>query len=550
MALALPQYETDQLISVIGSKRPVAHQLKLILSALASQPQRMRFIDPFCGSGLVSRIARNLGMQVSACDLEPFSFITAHVYLSLSSDDLIPLFSEFGGLDAYLSMLNLEGLYAAHAHEHASFQYLSRYYAPQDDDHPDGNQQRLFFTAANARFLDTVRQEIETTWVEGRITASEKAIILASILYEASRKANTSGTFTSYHKRGPLRSRITESCTLRPPVLPDTSLPTGEVSISDAAEFVKKYRADICFLDPPSSAQQYGSAYHLLNTITLWDNYIPSEATDAQGRLVDRSGIRKDWRQTKSPFCSQKDADAAFVHLLNAVDARHIVLTYPRNGIVSAERIYELLSARHTPISILPLFKPNQGGRQGAGGKNHIEQVFITGPKSSFSLSVDGGLALLSRMERLDALTHSVFRTVQHRPPFTFIAGLLLDRLPSYEVLAQYPLEVLDAHIAYLEQQVCTRADEAMSVLYLACIHAGSIIDGVSRSRLEKRLFQLVRHMVSDATPDQIRDIESRFDQLNEQLGDADTTSLPIHERLHSFLRLSYHTQQEDLSER
>jgi cob(I)alamin adenosyltransferase len=97
---------------------------------------------------------------------------------------------------------------------------------------------------------------------------------------------------------------------------------------------------------------------------------------------------------------------------------------------------------------------------------------------------------------------------------------------------------------------VCTRADEAMSVLYLACIHAGSIIDGVSRSRLEKRLFQLVRHMATDATPDQIRDIESRFDQLNEQLGDADTNSLPIHERLHSFLRLSYHAQQEDLSER
>jgi adenine-specific DNA-methyltransferase len=550
VALALPQYETDQLISLIGSKRPVAQQLKLILRALASRPDQMCFLDPFCGSSVVSRIARNLGMQVHACDLEPFSFITSHVYLSLSSDDLMPLFSEFGGLDAYLSMLNLEGLYAAHAHEHASFRYLSRYYAPQSDESPDGNGERLFFTAANARFLDTVRQEIENAWVEHRITATEKAIILASILYESSRKANTSGTFTAYHKRGPLRSRIVESCTLRPPVLPDASLPVGDVSISDAAEFVKKYQADICFLDPPSSPQQYGSAYHLLNTITLWDHYTPSQLRDAQGNLVDRSGIRKDWNKTKSPFCSQKDADAAFVHLLNSVDARHIVLTYPRNGIVSAERIYELLSARHTPVSILPLFKPNQGGRQAAGGKNHIEQVFITGSNSSFYLSVDGGLELLSRMERLDALTHRVFRTVQHRPPFHFIGGLILDRLPSYDVLDRFSQDELDAHIACLEQQVCLSADEAMSILYLACINAGSIIDGASRARLEKRLFQLVRQSVEEGDSDQVNLMETRFNQLFDQLGEPDTTALHVNERLHTFLRLAYHTKQEALSER
>lgn len=83
MALALPRYETNQLISIIGSKRPISDSLRLILSSLTPRRGTPLFLDPFCGSGVVSRLARGMGMAVRAGDTQPFSYLINHVYLSL-----------------------------------------------------------------------------------------------------------------------------------------------------------------------------------------------------------------------------------------------------------------------------------------------------------------------------------------------------------------------------------------------------------------------------------------------------------------------------------
>ncbi|MDD2296717.1 MAG: DNA adenine methylase, partial [Sphaerochaetaceae bacterium] len=307
MALALPRYETNQLISIIGSKRPISDSLRLILSSLTPRRGTPLFLDPFCGSGVVSRLARGMGMAVRAGDTQPFSYLINHVYLSLENDDLNPMLPEMGGLDAYFSLLNMQGLFASESASALARPFLSRYYAPQDDEDYDGKRERLFFTAANARFLDAVREVIETDWIEGRISANEKAVVLASILYEASRKANTSGSFTAYHKSfagagNVIRKRIVEPCLLTPPVLPDAEVPRGEMNLCEASKFVKRSSADICYLDPPATVHQYGSTYHLLNTITMWDDFSPSNQRDKEGQLLSKAGIRSDWKQTHSPF--------------------------------------------------------------------------------------------------------------------------------------------------------------------------------------------------------------------------------------------------------
>jgi adenine-specific DNA-methyltransferase len=555
VAISLPRYETDQLISVIGSKRPIAEHLRIILSSLAAHTKHTLFLDPFCGSGTVSRIARSLGFSVRASDLEPFSFIINHVYLTLSHDDLLPLFTEMGGIDAYLSLLNLEGLYASLERDNLSHAYLSRHYAPQSDTHFDANKERLFFTPGNARFIDAVRDEIEHAWLEKRITAREKAILLTSIIYEASRKANTSGSFTAYHKRftterGKPRTRIVEPCQLRAPVLPDVrSSPPGEMFLCDASDLVKRYSADICYLDPPATVHQYGSAYHLLNSITLWDNYTPSNRVDANGKLRDRSGIRTDWKKTHSPFCSLQHADAAFVHLLNSIDARHIVLTYPSDGIVSAERIYELLQIRNSPVTVLPLYKRNRGGPQGNHGKKQIEQVFITGKTASLAISVGKGLELLPLFERLDVLTQSVFKSVITLDPFSFIGGIILDGLPGIEVLMAISENELAHHIDYLEKQRCSSDEEAMSILFLSCVQKNPFTDGAERARLEKRLFSLLRRHLEHTGEKEKPKVLARFLQLLEQVGPTDVTTSPMIQRLFSFLKIAYDESAEDSRE-
>jgi adenine-specific DNA-methyltransferase len=538
---SLPRYETDQLISIVGGKRPVADRLRLILSSLAPAGKRTLFLDPFCGSGIVSRIARSLGMDVRACDLEPFSYIVNHVYLSLDNGSLARMFPDMGGLDAYFSMLHLEGLYAAESGYGLSRPYLSRYYAPSSDETYDGKRERLFFTAANARYLDTVREEIETGWLEQRLTAPEKAVVLAAILHEASRRANTSGTFTAYHKqfhRGgkAIRTRIIDRCALVPPMLPDEGTLAGEMHLCEASEFVKRYRADICYIDPPATVHQYGSAYHLLNSITLWDRYAPSDAIGADGALLDKAGIRKDWKRTHSPFCSVAHADRAFIHLIDSIDARHIVLTYPSNSLVSAERIHELLMARNAPVTVVPLPKRNQGGRQGTGGKNNLEQVFITGKSASLSLPIGEGLSLLPIFARLDTLLGVVFKHALDIPPFSFIGSVVLDGLPPVEELFTLGQKRLRTLVEYMEKMACEDEKEALTVLLLACAHSV----GVERARLEKRMFSLLRQHLEVMDRHGIEQQESRFFDLLDNYTDGQ--NIALRKRLSSFFTSIYDT--------
>jgi len=500
MRYDFPRYETYQLVPLLGSKRSLQAPLRVILEELLPTRGQALFLDPFCGSGAVSRIARILGCKVVAGDVEPFAFILNHVYLTLHNQDLTAMFAEMGGLDAYLSMLNLQGLYAATSGKDLPYGYLSRYYAPKDDTHYDGERERLYYTRFNALFLDTVREEIEQGWLAGRVSAVEKAIVLACILYEASRRANTSGSFTAYLKRfgsyeGTALSRIAGTSELSAPMLLEKGTARGSMHVEEASALVKRFRADICFLDPPSSIHQYGSAYHLLNSITLWDHLAPGMERDAQGKLLDRSGIRSDWKQTHSPYCSLKKADAAMIHLLGCVDARHIVLTYPNSGILSLQRIHELLSARHAPVRVVPLAKRNQGGRQPVNGsKKNIEQVFITGKAASTVLMVGESMEKLPYIAQLQELTNAVFRPKAILGPLALIGGVLLDKLPPAHVLLSYDVQTLAGIVSEASEAQCASIEESLDVMVEALEDdAPCKIDGKGRVRLEKRILSILR---------------------------------------------------------
>ena len=484
----------------MGNKRALQGPLRLVFSDLMPKKGTPVFLDPFCGSGAVSRVARSLGCRVFSSDLEPFSFIVNHVYLSLDNADLLPLFAEMGGLDAYLSLLNLQGLYAASSDQDLPRGYLSRYYAPKNDNEYDGQKERLYYTRFNALFLDAVREEIEQLWLQGKISAVEKAIVLSCILYEASRRANTSGSFTAYLKQfgsyeKTALSRIAANSELHAPILAEEGSVRGSMYSEEATMLVKRYSADICYLDPPSSIHQYGSAYHLLNSITLWDHYAPSGNTDFAGNLIDRSGIRPDWKQTHSPFCSLKHADAAMVHLIGSVDARNIVLTYPSSGIVSAERIFELLSARHSPVRMVPLAKRNQGGRQPLNGKKkNVEQVFITGKVASLSIAVGDSMQKLPYITRLQEMLCAVFHPRGGCGPLSFSGGVLLDELPSASSLLAYSSTELAAFVKELEGSLCESLEESLDLLLDAFGEWNSYpLDGRGRARIEKRILSLLR---------------------------------------------------------
>ena len=61
------------------------------------------------------------------------------------------------------------------------------------------------------------------------------------------------------------------------------------------SEELKDIEFDITYLDPPYNQHQYGSNYHLLNTIALNDKPPVNKDIIINDKKVNKSAIRKDW---------------------------------------------------------------------------------------------------------------------------------------------------------------------------------------------------------------------------------------------------------------
>ncbi|WP_319417394.1 DNA adenine methylase [Marispirochaeta aestuarii] len=77
-------YLKRQLIAYIGNKRRLLPSLHRLFLRLEDQHPIHDMLDPFAGSGAVSRLGRAMGYRVHANDWEEYSRIINRVYLRLT----------------------------------------------------------------------------------------------------------------------------------------------------------------------------------------------------------------------------------------------------------------------------------------------------------------------------------------------------------------------------------------------------------------------------------------------------------------------------------
>lgn len=367
-------YLKKGLIAYLGNKR----SLLSFLAPLFQKYQDGRspiFLDPFCGTSAVSRLARYLGFSVRANDWEPYAQILAEAALCASPH--LKLFANRGGIEVVFQRLN--SLYGQKAAE----PYVSRYYAPACLESADLKTERLFYTPANAAFIDNARCAIEEMYCgeqEGQ-SRLEKSFLLASLLYEASRRSNTSGVFKAFHKGygglgGDALNRIMGPISLEP--LPLINRPPGFVHGQDAAAFCRQTSGNLCYLDPPYNTHQYGSNYFMLNAIALWNKPPVSNELDAKGRLKKKAGIGEAWKKNRSPYCSLKTAFNAFGQLIDSIDAQTILLSYSTEGIISFEQLLDTLESQGATKAYAQNYVTYRGGKQSPQRFNHnVEFVLV-----------------------------------------------------------------------------------------------------------------------------------------------------------------------------
>ncbi len=375
-------YLKQQIIPYIGNKRRLLPLiLKTIKNLNINYNRGVRFLDLFSGSGIVSRLAKVLGFDVYSNDWEYYSYILNFAYLKIDKDEIPFLYKDFGGIQNILDYLNNL------PNPEPEDEFIAKYYAPKNDSAPDYKNERLFYTRYNALIIDKIRNEIEKLYpgesFGDELILKEKYLLLALLLYNAANHSNTSGVFKAFHKgfggfSKDALNRILKKITLDYPVLINGN-GFYEVFRMDANEFVKRYKDlffDIVYIDPPYNQHQYGSNYHILNTIALWDKEYLKDYLESN--TDKKAGIRNDWDKTRSLYCYKDTAFEVFKDLIQSINARYLLISYNTEGIIN----FEDLILELTKAGKLELFGNEyvkyRGGRQSLNREiNNIEFVLV-----------------------------------------------------------------------------------------------------------------------------------------------------------------------------
>ena len=318
-------YVFSQLIPYIGNKRKL---LDIIHQAIdMTGVDGGSFVDLFSGSTVVARFAKKLGFRVLSNDWEPYS---EQIAIGTIVNNKVPPFDKLGGCENVFKILNdvkpIEG-------------YITNHLCPEDDENLNHELDRLFFMRKNGMKIDAMR-ELISSWVEDeKITSEEFGYLMSSFVYSVSYVSNTSGVFKGFHRgwggsNGTAQYRICSDIELRPAIIFDN----GKNNIStreDAGKLVLELTnilgeiPDIIYLDPPYNQHPYGSNYHVLNTVTLWDKpNFPKKITRGT-----KSAIRLDWRtERRSAYNSQRKASQEFQELIDNITAKFILTSYSTEG--------------------------------------------------------------------------------------------------------------------------------------------------------------------------------------------------------------------------
>ena len=325
-------YLTTQLISYYGNKRKL---LSLIAEGVGKAKSKLgnsklRALDGFAGSGVVSRFLKRTCSLVVSNDLERYSETIARCYLTNATDVNVEWLDKTAAeLEARKLRSDLEpGI-------------MSRIYAPADDDDIQLGE-RGFFTTENARIIDNIRRTIDEL-----VEEDKRHLFIAPLLAEASTHVNSPGHFGGFYKStetgkaqfgGDKRDylhRIIPQVVAKAPILSSYDC-ESLVTRQDTNQLIRELDpVDVAYFDPPYSRLIYGQFYFLLNVI---DEYVESDD------VTEVAGRPRDWN--RSNYNSISGARSAISDLIDNVKASFVLLSYSNEGLIKHEELVDILQQR------------------------------------------------------------------------------------------------------------------------------------------------------------------------------------------------------------
>ncbi len=309
----------DAEMRFIGSKTDLLGEIEDILTNYLDGTEET-FLDLFAGSNSVAKHFKPF-YEVYTNDLLYFSYVLAKATIENNDKCTFERLKKYG-IDNPLEYLqdiptkNGEiGFY-------------------EESFSPTGSAKRMYFTSENARKIDYIRETIEEWNDNDLLTEAEYYYLLACLIKAIPYISNVAGVYGAYLKTWD--KRALNPLALRALDVKDNNK-NNRAYNKDSLILINEIEADIVYIDPPYNTRQYASNYHVLETVALHDKPI----------LRGVTGLR-DYSEQKSDFAYKRRAFKAMRKLLQQVKAKHVILSYSSDGIISKEELIDLI----TDISI------------------------------------------------------------------------------------------------------------------------------------------------------------------------------------------------------
>ncbi|XQC05819.1 DNA adenine methylase [Arcobacter cryaerophilus gv. pseudocryaerophilus] len=293
-------------MNYIGSKLKLSSWIEEEVKKVVGEDLSNKiFCDIFAGTGIVGRTFKNKVKKVISNDLEDYSYVLNRNYIA--NHKHIPnketLIKELNNL----ALIDTGFIYQNYCMGSGSG--------------------RQYFNDENGKKIDTIRLTIEKWNTNKQIEDDLYYFLLASLIESADKVANTASVYGAFLKH--LKKSASNKLVLEPAHFIENDN-SNEVYKRDSNILIKEIEGDILYLDPPYNERQYSANYHLLNTIALYDNFVPKGKT----------GLRE---YNRSNYCKKNEVKNSFEELIQNANFKYIFLSYNNEGLMSENEVKSIM---------------------------------------------------------------------------------------------------------------------------------------------------------------------------------------------------------------
>lgn len=352
----------------IGNKESITSDIINFLDSKGLTGKKLSFFDAFCGTGSVSDALKD-SFDLIVNDILYWCVIYTKGRIYAHDCDFCKLgFDPFNYINSCNN--NLKG-------------FFFKNYSP-------GGSDRMYFSPENAGRIDYFRFQIEEWNNNGLLSENEYAYLLSCLIESVSDVSNTAGVYGAFLKKWDSRALKPISFNK----VDSRKLPHNRITYFNRKieEIISEVSCDILYLDPPYTQNQYGTQYHLLETLVLNDNPDISPITGSRFTAP----IRSDWSK-------EYKTHILFDKVIAKTKAKYILFNYNNDGFMTKDFIEASLKRYgkyDTYICKTFSYKKYRNFKT-KGDKEHFEYLFFIEKKNTSEIVYESPLNYIGNKSKM-----------------------------------------------------------------------------------------------------------------------------------------------------